>query len=267
MTHQLTVATLLSLCLIHGMHALVIAGSETSEPSATDLTEVENELTELRSLATDLLRRITALEKTIADLRSHRDSDVRDERKAPAGYPQAATKTLRESLSVDPSAPRLLLDGFCPVELTNNNRWVRGDPVYGAIHRGCHFLFKDRAAQSEFLANPDKYSPKLNGNDPVSLVDEGIKVLGRREHGLRFRNDIYLFASEENLDKFWTDPEHYILRATKPTVKPEPSNDADTAGQPEALRTFRVDPALENTAEKINYVIKRRKLGCRRRVR
>ncbi len=267
MTHRLIVAALLSLSHIDGMHALVIADSAMAEPSARDLPEVENELRELRSLATDLRRRITAMEKTVADLRRHRDPDFRDEPKVPEGDPQASPKALRDSLPVDPSTPPMLLDGFCPVELTNNNRWVRGDPVYGAIHRGCVFLFKDRAAQSAFLANPDKYSPKLDGNDPVSLVDEGINVLGRREHGIFFGMDIYLFANEENLGTFCTDPKRYIQRATELTVKPESSNDPDTVGHPEALRTFRVEPDPVETPEENNHVIKRRKLGCRHRAR
>jgi YHS domain-containing protein len=60
-----------------------------------------------------------------------------------------------------------------------------------------------------FAGNPDDYSPVLAGIDPVHLNDSGEAVGGQRAHGVVYRKRVYLFASEENLQRFWQDPERF----------------------------------------------------------
>ena len=107
----------------------------------------------------------------------------------------------------------LTMDGFCPVTLAEQERWVKGDPRWGAVHRGRTYLFLSQQHQQRFLADPDRYSPVLSGYDPTRYVDRGELVPGQRRHGMWFRGKIYLFADEESLERFSAAPEGYSQRA------------------------------------------------------
>lgn len=117
-------------------------------------------------------------------------------------------------------SPALGLDGNCPVQLSEQKRWVRGDIRYGAVHRGRTYLFTGPEEQKRFLANPDAYSPVISGNDPVMAMDHGQEVAGRREHGVFFNNQIYLFSSETTLQRFNQNPNRYagpVMQAMRPS--------------------------------------------------
>ena len=105
------------------------------------------------------------------------------------------------------------MDGFCPVTLLEQERWVKGDPRWGAVHRGCTYLFLSQQHQQRFLSDPDRYSPVLSGFDPAHYVDRGELVSGQRAHGMWFRGKTYLFADEQSLDRFAQAPEFYAQRA------------------------------------------------------
>lgn len=116
---------------------------------------------------------------------------------------------------------RLGLDGYCPVTLIQENQWLPGDKRWGAKHRGVVYLFQTAAAQQVFLSDPDRFSPVLAGYDPVVFCDQGDYAAGQRAHGIRYRDLIILFASEESLEKFSSAPEPYMTRiaqALGPTV-------------------------------------------------
>jgi protein disulfide-isomerase len=118
--------------------------------------------------------------------------------------------------------PPLGLDGYCPVQLSddmkaNLYRWTLGDRRWGAIHRGRTYLFAGPEQQRRFLADPDRYAPVLSGNDVVIAVEQGQGVSGRREHGLLFGNQVYLFADEASLEKFSQNPQHYARQVFQGT--------------------------------------------------
>jgi protein disulfide-isomerase len=106
--------------------------------------------------------------------------------------------------------PPLGLDGYCPVTLLKKDVWKQGDPRYGVIHRGRLFLFAGSDEAEAFFRNPDEYSPVLAGIDPVHLADSGEPLEGKRAHGVVYRKRVYLFSSEQNLQRFWQDPEKYV---------------------------------------------------------
>ncbi len=108
--------------------------------------------------------------------------------------------------------PPLGLDGYCPVELTDNQRWQLGDRKWGAIHRGRTYLFTGSTQQQRFLANPDHYSPIMAGNDVVLSLDQGQSASGLRRHGVFFDGRVYLFSSESSLEQFSKDPNNYANR-------------------------------------------------------
>jgi YHS domain-containing protein/thiol-disulfide isomerase/thioredoxin len=130
----------------------------------------------------------------------------------PAGADAAPPSSLAGVLppsNLPAGAPQLGLDGCCPVTLVEQKRWARGDAQWGAIHRGRTYLFASSEAQRRFLANPDAYSPVIEGNDPVLALDNRQLVPGSRMLGVFFEKRVYLFSSEETLRRFEQNPKRY----------------------------------------------------------
>jgi protein disulfide-isomerase len=109
-----------------------------------------------------------------------------------------------------PARPPLGLDGYCPVTLIERHHetpadarcWVQGNPRFGVVHRGTVYLFVGPEEQKRFMADPDRYSPALSGNDPVLAFDHGRLQQGTRQFGTFYGDRIFLFTSAENLAKF-----------------------------------------------------------------
>jgi YHS domain-containing protein len=105
------------------------------------------------------------------------------------------------------------IDGYCPVHLMESGNWTKGDEKWGAIHRGKTYLFVTEQCQQRFMANPDRYAPAFDGNDPVHLVDRNQTVPGRREIGCYFgvepNRRIVLFADETSYQTFSRNPQRY----------------------------------------------------------
>jgi YHS domain-containing protein/thiol-disulfide isomerase/thioredoxin len=118
-----------------------------------------------------------------------------------------------------PAGPKFAMDGYCVVSLmeqihlpVNQQQWRKGDLRWGAVHRGQTYLFATQADQQKFLANPDHFTPVLSGFDPVLFVEQNQLVEGRREHGFTHEGRIYMFATEQNLQKFWSSRDMFISR-------------------------------------------------------
>jgi YHS domain-containing protein/thiol-disulfide isomerase/thioredoxin len=109
------------------------------------------------------------------------------------------------------------LEGYCPVHLMEQGGWIKGDPAYGAIHRGKTYLFGSQQCQQRFMANPDRYAPAFDGNDPVLLVDRQQTVPGRRDIGCYLgvepNRRIVLFADENTFEAFKRNPQRYAAGA------------------------------------------------------
>ena len=108
-------------------------------------------------------------------------------------------------------SPRLGLEGYSPVALTEQTKWLKGDPRWGVVHRGNTYLFLDELEQQRFLKEPDRFAPKLSGFDPVEYVEKSQLLPGRRQHGVFYQHGVYLFTSEHSLQLFWNSPDRYVL--------------------------------------------------------
>jgi thiol-disulfide isomerase/thioredoxin/YHS domain-containing protein len=128
---------------------------------------------------------------------------------AQASYAPSAPPTMPVQAPPPDLSSKPALDGFCPVAVLDEDRWAAGDSRWGARHRGRVYLFHDAASQQRFLADPERYSPALAGFDPVLFSEQGQFVEGKREHGLRFENQMFLFQSEASLAKFEKNPDLY----------------------------------------------------------
>lgn len=149
------------------------------------------------------------------------------------GMPAAEAMPSR-SVQLPPGNPPLGLDGYCPVQLNEKERWVRGNPKWGVRHEGRTYLFAGPEEQSRFYADPDRYAPVLSGDDVVLMVEQGQRVAGRREHGGWFQNRIYLFADEATFQRFFADPYRYANAVTqmKSNVAARPGRVPPSVGMP-----------------------------------
>lgn len=109
--------------------------------------------------------------------------------------------------------PPLALDGFCPVDLCERQRWTPGDPRYGLVHRGRTYLFAGAEQRDRFNADPDRYAPVLSGVDIVLAIERGQQMEGHRRHGVFYNGRVYLFSSEESLQRFAQQADFYADQA------------------------------------------------------
>lgn len=128
---------------------------------------------------------------------------------AQAAIPAGANLAGPDATRLPPNAPPLGFEGYCPVSMRNQWKWVPGDPRWGIVHRGRTYWFAGQKEQQQFWADPDRYSPALSGMDPVLAIDHQQQVPGKREHSLDYDNLFYMFASEATLQQFTANPERY----------------------------------------------------------
>jgi YHS domain-containing protein len=101
------------------------------------------------------------------------------------------------------------LDGYCPVTLSEKFQWTKGDRKWGAVHRGQTYLFASNAAQQQFMADPDRYSPVLSGIDAVRWTDAGYQIEGKRNYGVVYGGHVYLFEDASSRQRFEANPQRY----------------------------------------------------------
>jgi len=106
----------------------------------------------------------------------------------------------------------LALDGYCPVTLVHSRHWQAGDPKCQTIHEGRRYLFASKTELEIFLAAPNRFVPVCGGNDAVRLTDEKRTSPGYRNYGLTYNGRIYLFDSDETLQRFGANPTLYVQR-------------------------------------------------------
>ena len=133
---------------------------------------------------------------------------------ANAWTPNPARQAMLPTAPQRPPLPEMAetkgLESYCPVTLVEGNVWARGNPLWGANHRGRIYLFTSEQNQQRFMSNPDAYAPMLSGYDPVHYIDSGLVIDGKRRHGLYYGSKYFLFADEANLQKFQSNPQRYL---------------------------------------------------------
>ncbi|HBJ39193.1 MAG TPA: protein-disulfide isomerase [Planctomycetaceae bacterium] len=122
-----------------------------------------------------------------------------------------------ESPSEQPQT--LAMDGYCAVTLLEKNEWLEGNPKFGVIHLGHLYLFVDGDAMQRFLAQPEPFTPVLNGIDVVRFFEEKRIVQGKRDFGVRDpdHNRMFFFADEAALIHFENQHARYTEAAISVT--------------------------------------------------
>lgn len=132
-----------------------------------------------------------------------------------AAAPVEPAPTAEPQLPAD--SPPLGFFGYCPVTMKKENRWQRGDVRWGCYHRGRTYLFASPEHRDEFHANGDDFAPALSGIDPVLAIDSGKVEPGKQDFGIEYNGQFYLFSSEDNLRKFWSEAERYATGVRQAT--------------------------------------------------
>ena len=136
--------------------------------------------------------------------------------------PSAPPTTAAIQAMLDIPAPQkmtievpLALDGFCPVMLCTEERWVSGNPAYCTMYQGYIFRFSSVEALVAFARNPANYTPVAMGEDIVLKVDRNRRVNGDRRFGAWFQGRVFLFSSQETFNAFEARPDFYAEIALK----------------------------------------------------
>jgi YHS domain-containing protein len=121
----------------------------------------------------------------------------------PAGY-------LAEAEQPQQSVP-VALDGYCPVELAENERWVPGDSRWSVVYQGRTYLFRSPTQRQRFLADPRRYAPVCGACDPVLAAEGNREVPGRTACCVIYDGRLYMFSSSATLERFKQDPQQYAV--------------------------------------------------------
>lgn len=112
-----------------------------------------------------------------------------------------------------------MIDGYCPVTLWENRKWVKGSSEFQSEFRSQFYQFASAEAKKVFEENPRRFTPRFLGCDPVIVWESDKAVRGTTKFGAFYDNELYLFTSAENRDRFKETPDRYIR--TRIVLRPE----------------------------------------------
>lgn len=124
-----------------------------------------------------------------------------------------AAQNVQESVPAStpevPEMNKIGLEGFCPVTLLESEEWVEGKEEWTVMNHGITYHLANAGQVQKFLANPDAYTPVLDGADPVLFAETGVKNPGSADNCVVFEGKLFMFANEENLNKFFANSAAY----------------------------------------------------------
>jgi YHS domain-containing protein len=108
----------------------------------------------------------------------------------------------------------LAIGGFDPVAFFTDARPVQGDSDYEVSQGGVVWRFSNPDNRTIFIANPDVYSPRFGGYDPVDIA-RGVTFAGTARLWLIVDERLYLFGHEDSRAAFAADPARYLDEAAR----------------------------------------------------
>lgn len=143
---------------------------------------------------------------------------VKDDGDNLPGNPDGPQLELQEDITLGDPQSLIGMDGFSPVSLGAERKWVKGDVRFAFEFKGITYhLASDRELEA-FRKNPEDFAPRLLGCDPVTLLESDRAIPGKTDFGAFFDGDLYFFENEESRRRFKADPRRYtriqhVLRA------------------------------------------------------
>ena len=148
------------------------------------------------------------LEKSVAwntqlQARQPKPAPMTEVAKTPAPQTPAPAKFSRD---------QLMIDGFSPVSLLKEKKWLKGTEEFAVQHEGQWYLLMSADEVKTFQAKPENYIPQFMGCDPVLLWESSQvpATRGMTKFAAFYDDQLYLFASKENRDRFKEAPDRYI---------------------------------------------------------
>jgi len=139
---------------------------------------------------------------------ANRYAEVLAQRQKKADENKAIAKASPEAGNA-PLENRLMLDGYCPVTLWKNRRWVKGNTEFRVEHRGQWYYLADEVVFKDFKDNPERYAPRFMGCDATMVVDQDRAIKGDTKFAAFYDEELYMFTSDENRKKFKSSPDRY----------------------------------------------------------
>lgn len=106
----------------------------------------------------------------------------------------------------------LAISGFDPVAYLIDHKAQPGLPQYEEKIAGFVWRFQNSGNLEIFRKQPDVYTPRFGGHDPVA-ASKGFIAPGDPALFLIFENRVYLFQSSESLSTFRRDPQRIASEA------------------------------------------------------
>lgn len=124
----------------------------------------------------------------------------------PREQPSGRSPDVEQVRSMPPA-----LEGFCPVELGESERWLPGNPRWSAVYQGRTYLFSGPTQRQHFLAAPHRYAAAYSAHDPVLVVDGNRRVPGHTDYCVIYDGRLYMFSSSATLARFKENPQRYTV--------------------------------------------------------
>lgn len=153
----------------------------------------------------------------IARAKTRQNELARTRQQLKAGSTPAVANAVRPPAAAEASPP--MLDGYCPVTLWQNRKWIKGSPEFTAEARGQIYHLSSAEALQTFQEDPRRFTPRFLGCDPVIVWESDRAVRGLSKYGAFYDDELYLFSTAENRDRFKQDPDRFIR--TRVVLQPE----------------------------------------------
>lgn len=112
-------------------------------------------------------------------------------------------------------SPTVAFEGLCLTSVVEERRLVKGAAQFHAEYRGYTLHFANDDRRDLFFKSPQKYWPAMDGQCAISLLSTGEPVRGRLEHAVVFRDRIWLFSNQKNMQAFIESPAEYVADIEK----------------------------------------------------
>ncbi|MBN1908759.1 MAG: hypothetical protein JW818_03385 [Pirellulales bacterium] len=176
--------------------------SSTSLPKAASRVQEADWKTPIETKKT-LIKKPT-VEQTPATPSSS-SQEWRSQRKTEPAHAERQVE-YREPIAKAP----LGLEGYCPVELVQSERWLEGDRRLSVEYQGRTYLISGPVQHRLFRAHPERYAPVLAGCDPVLAAEGKGRVPGRTDACAVFEGRLYMFSGQATLAQFRANPKQYV---------------------------------------------------------
>ena len=127
--------------------------------------------------------------------------------------PKAARASPDDRLVINPTTG-LAISGFDPVAYFTRKQPVSGSPELELTLNGAVWRFANEGNRAAFAENPEVYTPRFGGYDPVAIV-RGASVPGHPLFWVVMGERLYLFYDDKARKEFLANPGVVLERAMR----------------------------------------------------